>query len=113
MAALVLVRLLVALPVGALAGGYLVRRLPRRCRQRGRHGAGDGRLRAGCRTWGLHPLDEPLANVPLVLAGLGFGLALAPVNAALLAATATPCTAWPARCWWSPGWSACWSASRR
>ena len=30
----------------------------------------------------------PVATVPLVLTGLGFGLALAPVNAALLAATA-------------------------
>ena len=39
-------------------------------------------------TWGLTSLGEPVATVPLVLSGLGFGLALAPVNAALLAATA-------------------------
>ena len=38
--------------------------------------------------WGLTSLDQPVATVPLVLTGLGFGLALAPVNAALLAATA-------------------------
>jgi hypothetical protein len=37
--------------------------------------------------WGLDTLRDPLATVPLVLAGLGFGLAVAPVNAALLAAT--------------------------
>ena len=39
-------------------------------------------------TWGLTSLSRPVATVPLVLTGLGFGLALAPVNAALLAATA-------------------------
>jgi hypothetical protein len=39
-------------------------------------------------TWGLTSLSSPVATIPLVLAGLGFGLALAPVNAALLAATA-------------------------
>jgi hypothetical protein len=38
-------------------------------------------------TWGLTSLSHPVATVPLVLTGLGFGLALAPVNAALLAAT--------------------------
>ena len=87
MAALVLVRLLVALPVGALAGGYLLRRVA----------AGPitavGMLLAAASFvwmsgWGLHSLAEPVATVPLVLAGLGFGLALAPVNAALLATTA-------------------------
>jgi len=87
LAALVLVRLLAALPVGALLGGWLVRRLP----------AGVitavGMLLAAVgfvimSRWGLTSLAEPAATVPLVLAGLGFGLALAPVNAALLAATA-------------------------
>jgi len=86
-AALVLVRLLVALPVGAVAGGYLTRRFP----------AGAvclvGMLAAAggfgwMSRWGLHSLDGPMATVPLVVAGLGFGLALAPVNAALLASTA-------------------------
>jgi hypothetical protein len=38
-------------------------------------------------TWGLTTLEHPVATVPLVAAGLGFGVALAPVNAALLATT--------------------------
>jgi MFS family permease len=85
-AALVLVRLLVALPVGAVAGGYLARHLP----------AGPvclvGMLAAAggftwMSRWGLHSLEHPVATVPLVAAGLGFGLALAPVNTALLGAT--------------------------
>ncbi len=86
-AALVLVRLLVALPVGALAGGFLVRRL-----SPGVVAAAGLALAAGgfwwMSTWGLTSLRLPVASVPLVLTGLGFGLALAPVNAALLAATA-------------------------
>jgi MFS family permease len=85
-AALVLVRLLVALPVGALLGGYLVRRIPV-----GVVTAAGMLLAAGgflwMTTWGLTSLRDPVATVPLVGAGLGFGLALAPVNAALLAAT--------------------------
>jgi hypothetical protein len=86
-AALVLVRLLVALPAGALLGGYLTRRLPL-----GVITAVGMVLSAGgfawMSTWGLTSLADPVATVPLVLTGLGFGLALAPVNAALLAATA-------------------------
>ena len=87
MAALVLVRLLVALPIGALLGGYLLRRLS----------AGPvttvGMALATTAfvwmsTWDLESLSHPVATVPLVMAGLGFGLAVAPVNAALLAATA-------------------------
>jgi MFS family permease len=87
MAALVLLRLLVALPVGAVLGGYLVRLLPTGVTTAG------GMLLAAVgfvwmSTWGLTSLEEPVATVPLVMAGLGFGLALAPVNASLLAATA-------------------------
>jgi MFS family permease len=85
-AALVLLRFLVALPVGAVVGGYLVRRAPA-----GAITAVGMALSAGSfwwmSTWGATSLDSPVSNVPLVLAGLGFGLALAPVNAAILATT--------------------------
>jgi MFS transporter, DHA2 family, triacylglyceride efflux pump len=86
LAALVLVRMLVALPVGALLGGYLTRRVPAGLV------TGGGMLLAAIgfvwmAQWGLTSLEQPVATVPLVMAGLGFGLALAPVNAALLAAT--------------------------
>ena len=87
-AALVLVRFLVALPVGALLGGVLVRRTPP-----GAVTVVGMLLAAGgfvaMSQWGLRSLAHPVATVPLVLAGLGFGLALAPVNAALLAATSS------------------------
>lgn len=85
-AALVLVRFLVALPVGAVIGGYLTRVLP----------AGVvtavGMILAAVAfvlmsQWGLESLRAPSATVALVLGGLGFGLALAPVNAAALAST--------------------------
>ena len=86
MAALVLVRFLVALPVGAVLGGYLTRRLPA-----GVVTAGGMALAAvgflWMATWGLESLDSPVATLPLVIGGLGFGLALAPVNAAVLAST--------------------------
>lgn len=87
MAALLLVRFLLALPVGALAGGYLVRGV----RPGVVTAAGMALATVGfawMSTWGLESLRAPSATVPLVLTGLGFGLALAPVNAALLAATA-------------------------
>ncbi len=86
-AALVLVRLLVAIPVGALAGGYLVRRTPPGVVTAAAMvlaAAGFGWMS----TWGLTSIGSWTATVPLLLTGLGFGLALAPVNAALLAATA-------------------------
>jgi MFS family permease len=85
-AALVLVRLLVALPVGALLGGFLTRSLPAGVIT----AAGMGLSAAGfawMAQWGLTSLEHPVATVPLVATGLGFGLALAPVNAALLATT--------------------------
>jgi len=86
MAALVLVRFLVALPVGAIVGGYLSRSLPA------------GVVTAAgmaCATvgfwmmsgWDVTTLEQPSATVPLVVGGFGFGLALAPVNAAVLATT--------------------------
>ncbi|MGI8578924.1 MAG: MFS transporter [Nocardioidaceae bacterium] len=85
-AALVLVRLLVALPVGALAGGYLLRHLPVAllCAAGMVVVAASFFLMA---QWGEQSLRHPLASVALVAGGFGFGLSIAPVNAALLAAT--------------------------
>ena len=86
MAGLVLVRLLVALPVGALVGGVLTRRVPAGVVTA--TGMALAAVGFGWMTqWGLTSLRDPVTTVPLVLAGFGFGLALAPVNAALLAAT--------------------------
>ena len=86
-AALVLLRFLAALPVGAVVGGYLVRRLPA-----GVITAAGMVLAAGgflwMAQWGETSLDGFVSNVPLVVGGLGFGLALAPVNAAILSTTA-------------------------
>lgn len=86
-AALVLVEFLVALPVGALAGGYLVRRLPS-----GPVAAAGMLLSAvgfvAMSRWGPESLESTWSVVVLAATGLGFGLAIAPVNAALLAATA-------------------------
>ena len=85
-AALVLVRFLVALPVGAVVGGYLTRRF-----SAGLVTATGMLMSAGSFVWmtswemdTLHHLD---ANIPLVLCGFGFGLALPPINAAILAST--------------------------
>ena len=85
-AALLLVRFLVGLPLGAVVGGWLTHRLP----------AGVVTaigMTAACvgfawmSQWGLESLRSPWATVPLVLAGWGIGMAMAPVNASLLAAT--------------------------
>jgi MFS transporter, DHA2 family, triacylglyceride efflux pump len=85
-AALVLVRLLAALPVGALIGGYLLAKVPVT------YLAGGGMTLAAAgfvqmTRWDLHALRGGSATGALVVCGLGFGLAIAPVNAALLAAT--------------------------
>jgi len=85
-AAMVLVRFLVGLPVGAFVGGWLTRRLPAGVVT----ALGMAQSCVGflwMATWGLTSLDHPISTVPLVLGGFGVGLAMAPVNAALLAAT--------------------------
>jgi MFS family permease len=86
-AALVLVRLLVALPIGALLGGWLLRRVPAHVLT-----AVAMALSAVAfwhmSTWDATSLASQVETWSLVLAGLGFGLAIAPVNAVLLAHTA-------------------------
>ena len=84
-AAIVLVQFLVAVPVGAVLGGLLLKRF------------GPGLVAApglavtaaalwGMSGWTRGALDEPgLSSVLLVLAGFGIGLAIAPVNDAALA----------------------------
>ena len=85
-AALVLLRFLAALPVGAVLGGWLLRRVNAGVlTAAGMEAAGVGFLLMA--QWGEHSLDGFGANLPLVLGGLGFGVALAPVNAAILATT--------------------------
>jgi MFS family permease len=85
-AALVLLRLLVAVPVGAVAGGWLCRvAAPRLV-------AGAGMALTALAFlamtgWDERSLDGVASTVVLLAAGLGFGLAIAPVNAVLLAAT--------------------------
>ena len=87
LAALVLVRFLVALPIGAVVGGYLTRVLPAGVITAvGMAMAAIGFVMMS--RWGVDALESWTATVPLVVGGLGFGLALAPVNAAVLAHTA-------------------------
>jgi len=85
-AALVLVEFLVALPVGALVGGVLTRRVSAGAV------AAVGMLLAAVgfwlmAGWGFESLHDLSSSAVLAMTGLGFGLALAPVNAALLAST--------------------------
>ncbi|MGY1697567.1 MFS transporter [Geodermatophilus sp. SYSU D00814] len=85
-AALVLLRLLVAVPVGAVAGGWLCRRVPPRLVAAA--GTALAALALWAMTgWGEASLDRWTSTVVLLAAGLGFGLAIAPVNAVLLAVT--------------------------
>ncbi len=87
MAALVLLRFRAALPVGAVVGGYLTRMRPA-----GLVAAVGMLMAAGgflaMSRWDITSLESWTATVPLVVGGFGFGLALAPVNAAILASTA-------------------------
>jgi MFS family permease len=86
LAALVLVRFLVGLPVGAVLGGWWTHHVPAGVVVAvGMAMSGVGFLMMT--QWGLDTLHDPWATVPLVLAGAGVGLAIPPTNAALLAAT--------------------------
>ncbi len=85
-ASLVLLRLLIAIPVGALAGGYACRKIPTHIV------AAVGMLLAAAgflamTFWGATSINTVGAITALVVCGLGFGLSIAPVNAALLAGT--------------------------
>jgi MFS family permease len=85
-AALVLLRMLVVVPVGAVAGGWLSRRLPPRAVAAA--GTALAALALLAMTgWGERSLDGAASWAALLAAGLGFGLAIAPVNAVLLAVT--------------------------
>ncbi len=85
-AALLLVRFLLALPVGAILGGYAIRTIsPGIVTAVGMVLAAAGFVLMT--RWGLTTVEEPIVNLALITGGLGFGLALAPVNAALLAFT--------------------------
>ncbi|GAA0586485.1 MFS transporter [Kribbella sandramycini] len=85
-AALVLLRFLIALPVGAVVGGWLTRR----------YGlgwiTGAGLALAGAMFvvmafWSRDALDHFASTAVLLLCGFGFGLALSPVNTAVLGVT--------------------------
>ena len=85
-AALVLLRFLIALPVGAVVGGWLTRRYGLGLIT----GAGlalSGAMFVLMAFWSRTALDHWPATVVLLLCGFGFGLALSPVNTAMLGAT--------------------------
>jgi hypothetical protein len=86
LAALVLVRFLIGLPLGALAGGLLTHRFPAGPVTAVGMTASAYGFWAMSR-WSFDALEGPWATVPLLLAGFGVGLAMAPTNASLLAAT--------------------------
>lgn len=82
-AALVLVRFLVALPIGALLGGLLLRFIrPTWLTAVGMAISTAAFLHMA--TWSEEALLHDIEMVSLIAGGLGFGLAIAPVNAALL-----------------------------
>ncbi|WP_246486827.1 MFS transporter [Kribbella qitaiheensis] len=85
-AALVLLRFLIALPLGAVVGGWLTRR----------YGLGlitgvglglAGAMFVLMTFWERNALKHAPATIVLLVCGFGFGLALSPVNTAMLAAT--------------------------
>ncbi|MFZ0141621.1 MAG: MFS transporter [Aeromicrobium sp.] len=88
-AALVLLRFLIALPVGAVLGGWLLRRVPAHVLTAAAMLLSAVAF-AHMATWDAESLKHQSETFSLVLGGLGFGLAIAPVNAALLEHTDGP-----------------------
>lgn len=99
-AALVLLRFLAAVPVGAVTGGVLGRRPGREPAVAGCGLALSAAAFVAMSAWGSSALSARLdlggmqlplgvSDVELAACGLGFGLAIAPVNAAVLAAVPT------------------------
>lgn len=83
-AALILVRFLLAVPIGALAGGWLLRRAgPGLVAAPGLALAGVGMLVMS--SWGAGSLESLWSTVVLAAVGLGVGLSIAPINDAALA----------------------------
>jgi MFS family permease len=87
-AALLLVRLLAAVPVGAVVGGRCAQRFGQRVT------VATGALLAGVglalmSRWQLSSLGQVDVTLALVIAGFGFGLTVAPINTAVLNATAS------------------------
>jgi MFS family permease len=85
-AALVLIEFLIALPIGALIGGWLTRFAPLwLLSAAGMTLAGIGFVFMA--NWDYNSLEHWSSSVELALTGFGFGVVLAPINAALLATT--------------------------
>lgn len=82
-AALVLLRFLVALPVGAVVGGWLTRRAPTAPLTAAAMLL-SAAMFAMMSRWDAGALAHWSSDIVLLAAGFGFGLAIAPVNAALL-----------------------------
>jgi MFS family permease len=87
-AALVLVRFLIGVPVGAVVGGAVCERLGYRFKAAAGMAMATTAF-AVMANWGIHALPThgvAWADLTLLVCGLGFGLAIAPVNAAALRA---------------------------
>jgi MFS family permease len=84
-AAVVLVRFLLAVPVGALVGGWASRHLGNPVTAAVGMAASAGAF-IPMTAWGPRALSGAAATAELVVCGFGFGLAIAPVNAAVLGA---------------------------
>jgi MFS family permease len=87
-AALVLLRFLVAVPVGAVIGGMLCRNRARAAFVAGTGMAISAVAFIGMTSWSANSLNGAASWIELIACGLGFGVAVAPVNVAVLGAVA-------------------------